>query len=269
MSHQPLFVLSFLILANEASGAIFQINGQSVEMVGGADAYFNNGQKDVAWKLPKSAKGFQCHSMDFSPVCGVYFGRAPVDARKELMDSLKRSLVTSMTGGPALVNNIHRNDRDLPTHIPDSGNTPSSPDTPLEAPNAPSKGLSFELNELWGTGGRATNKASQLKMLIEGGAKIHAGSIKVIRGIPGGGQRVIEVSLTSEILLNLINLAEKGIGMKEALAIITSSVKEAQTAQASDMRGSETRTNNERISQSPQQESHQATEKTQRDEGAP
>mmetsp|Transcript_6117 Transcript_6117/g.14742 ORF Transcript_6117/g.14742 Transcript_6117/m.14742 type:complete len:424 (+) Transcript_6117:528-1799(+) len=133
----------------------------------------------------------------------------------------------------------HRHHEDQHLQHPDSAGIRNAnyPDTGHysgqdSSPNASggNGGISFVLDELFGGAGiGATDKAKQLKLLILGGARIHGGSIKVIRG-QNDKKQVIHVGLTSEILLRLIELAERGMDMKEALSLITQSIAETNAA---------------------------------------
>jgi len=195
---------------------------------------------------------YSCHSLDFYPgTCALYSGQKQADKAKSLKEALRRSSFTTQTinqpnkgqmgpgigirtppGGPngvkdedaAVASRASNLNSEMGEHGAMSRLTRHDTNWNSERDQDDS-GISFVLNELFGGPNiGATAKARKLKMLILGGAQIHGGSIKVIRRIAAGRQQIINVGLNSEILLRLIELAEQGVEMKDALSVITESL---------------------------------------------
>mmetsp|Transcript_87 Transcript_87/g.113 ORF Transcript_87/g.113 Transcript_87/m.113 type:complete len:372 (-) Transcript_87:164-1279(-) len=263
-------LLALLALLRGDCAATLTINGRTLTVVGMDQAHKQREGPDPADLLQFAPGGRQyaCHSLDFSPeMCGIFFGRAQVDPRVELSNALRDAVIstreieipgTSTLMGTDMAGTQLEGEGEgdasrasmaatyprgptggeepsvSPQQNPHAEGAPRNPEQQQQQKTSGSNsdgGMSFVLDELFG-GPRigATDKAKQLKMLILGGARIHGGSIRVVRGaggLAGGRRQVIEVGLTSEILLRLIELAEKEVGMKEALSIITQSVSDS------------------------------------------
>eukprot|EP00466_Bigelowiella_natans_P011200 jgi/Bigna1/87241/estExt_fgenesh1_pg.C_180060 len=251
------YIVAFALIGadftnNAVNAATLTINGRTVSVLGGHQEFTKEAGRDPG-SVPRMSV---CNSLDFDPEnCGIFFGHRMIDPAEKLRNALKQSIITTQEMQPQ-ENGVSR-----PPETPPTGNSVNAADAPqppstTDSAGGRNGGLSFVLDELFGgpyVG--ATEKAKQLKMLIMGGARIHGGSIKVIRGMDGGRQQVIHVGLTSEILLRLIELAEKGIVMKEALSIITQSIADSNKEAAAIMHpsSSDHQHNNEAVESAPQQ----------------
>mmetsp|Transcript_11200 Transcript_11200/g.18290 ORF Transcript_11200/g.18290 Transcript_11200/m.18290 type:complete len:356 (+) Transcript_11200:83-1150(+) len=288
------YIVAFALIGadftnNAVNAATLTINGRTVSVLGGHQEFTKEAGRDPG-SVPRMSV---CNSLDFDPEnCGIFFGHRMIDPAEKLRNALKQSIITTQEMQPQ-ENGVSRPPETPPTGVPlppsgmdgvsardasmhaaasaaattstshnahdgNSVNAADAPQPPSTTDSAGGRngGLSFVLDELFGgpyVG--ATEKAKQLKMLIMGGARIHGGSIKVIRGMDGGRQQVIHVGLTSEILLRLIELAEKGIVMKEALSIITQSIADSNKEAAAIMHpsSSDHQHNNEAVESAPQQ----------------
>ncbi len=183
---------------------------------------------------------FACHSLDFSDSCGVFWGTESqpsqmgavqgiplgngalleldrVQADSRFQEPMSHSDSASYPNPDEEA--MHQTQ--TPSVDPAGGGAGLPGEEPTDAPARPPKtGVSFALEDLFGGPGVGlTDKARDLKKLIMSGARVHAGSVQVVRSHEGS-QQVVKVNLTPEILLKLIQLSEKEYTMQQALAIV-------------------------------------------------
>ncbi|GAB5356836.1 hypothetical protein AAMO2058_000322700 [Amorphochlora amoebiformis] len=191
-----------------------KLNGRAVNVVGSHTSYIFGKDPANIVRLSPSGKPYECHSLQFSfESCGLYLRGYGVENQNnpQFKNGLQGSMMSTQEDGGRSQEN--RSQRDAL----------ESESTIAGLRQSKAKTMSFLLGELFGgPSDGPTPKARQLKTLILEGAHVDGGSVKVIRGGTQGNKRVITLSLKSDTLLRLIHLAEKGVGMKEALTIITS-----------------------------------------------